>query len=136
MHHDSADDWRGDPDADADPFDALFAADVARDVRDEFVEQHAAGGGVAGATAAVVQRFRHLLGDPAEGPVVILALAAMQLRHRQLHASLRDAAVDLLNDPATLAVRPGEPSAFRAERDRLRRSLLRALRDAAVVGEA
>jgi hypothetical protein len=111
-----------------DPFDALFESDVARDVRDVFVESIVGGDGVRGATEACVARFRNLLAEPVDGPVVILTIAAMQLRHRSLDETFREASLELLADPASFRALPGERSTRRADRDAARQAMIEAIR--------
>jgi hypothetical protein len=58
---------------------------------------------VGAATTRVLGRFHSALASPQEGPVVLLALAALQLREGQLHAVIRDAALDLIETGEALA---------------------------------
>ncbi len=54
------------------------------------------GASVTAATQETVHRFQGALDHPQDGPVAILALAALQVKHHQVHASIRDAALELL----------------------------------------
>ena len=107
--------------------DALFGSDLARDVRSEFNARRDEGLGVEGATAAVVQHFRHLLDRPEEGPVVIIAIAVLQLLEHAPTATFRDAALDLLREGYGFASRPGENLSFRRDRERFRERLIEML---------
>ena len=115
---------------------ALFASDLAQDVRAEFNARRQEGMGVRDATSACVVTFRHLLERPNEGPIVIVAIAALQLRESALSTTFRDAALDLLRDGHGFEKRPGEMLAAREERETLRQSLIAELTDATVVEES
>jgi hypothetical protein len=114
---------------------AVFASDLAQDVRGEFNQRRGEGLGVSEATGAVVGAFRHLLERADDGPVVIVALAVLQWREGQLHASLRDAAVELLQDGYGFGRQAGEQPDRRRDRERLRTELCDALAAAPVIGE-
>ena len=109
-----------------DPLDQLLASDLAQAVVGDYGDV-AAHGDPAAATAEVFRRYRDLLGDPDEGPTVLLALAAAQAQRRQVLPAVRDAALELLDDPATARGRPGEDRAVSRGRrevlDELRRRL-------------
>lgn len=77
-------------------FAELFTSDLAAEVRGEFFDRSEFGVPVRDATAHVLTRFGKLLGDPNDGPVLIVCLAALQLDSRQLFESIRDAAVELI----------------------------------------
>ncbi len=111
----------------------LFASDLARDVRSEYDQTRGYGLGVAEATSAVLASFGALLNRPDEGPVIIIVLAALQLRDHALHASFREAALGLLHAGHGFASHPGEPSTTRHQRDALRLALIAALETAPVV---
>ena len=113
----------------------LFASDLAQDVRAEFNERRGYGLSVGEATGAVVDSFRHLLERADDGPVVIVTLAALQLCDRELHPTMRDAAVELLRDGHGFERRADEHSDRRRDRERLRQDLCAALEAAAVVEE-
>src|SRR3954469_6172653 len=78
--------------------DALFASDLAKDVRSEFNARRDEGLSVHDATAAIVAAYGHMLSRPDVGPVVIIAIAVMQLLERAPTATFREAAVELLRD--------------------------------------
>jgi hypothetical protein len=103
---------------------ALFASDLAKDVRSEFNAQRDAGLSVNDATNHVVSHFRHLLDHPEEGPVVIIALAVLQSLERAPISAFRDAALELLNEDHGFTSRAGENAAFRREREHLRAKLI------------
>jgi hypothetical protein len=115
---------------------ALFASDLAQDVRSEFNNRREDGASIAEATGAVVGSFRHLLDRADEGPVVIVALAVLQLRDGALDATFRDAALDLLREGHGFELRPGENLAARRDRQRLRDQLTAALEAADVAPAA
>ena len=79
-----------------DPFEPLFSSDLAREIRETFEEMIGFGGSITAATQETVHRFQGALHDAGEAPVVILALAGLQVQHRQIHASIRDAALEIL----------------------------------------
>ena len=113
----------------------LFASDLAQDVRAEFNERRGYGLSVGEATGAVVGSFRHLLDRADDGPVVIVTLAALQLRDGELHPTMRDAAVELLRDGHGFERRADEHPDRRRGREQLRQALCAALEAAAVVVE-
>ena len=115
-----------------DLLNVLFASDLAQDVRAEFNARRDEGASVADATGAVVAAFRHLLEREAEGPVVIVALAALQWRDGGLSATFRDAALDLLREGHGFQARPGEPQSFRRDREQWRQELIDTLSTATV----
>ncbi len=112
---------------------ALFASDLAQDVRAEFNERRNEGCKVADATSAVIGAFNHLLARAGEGPVVIIAIAALQLRDGALNLTFRDAAIDLLNEGYGFDRRPGEMMSARTDREQFRQQLIAALTGATVV---
>ena len=81
-----------------DRFAALYASDLAAEVRSEFEDRVGFGTSVAEATAAVVQQFGRAMHDADNGPVILLALAALQLHHGQVEPAFRDAALELIDD--------------------------------------
>lgn len=107
--------------------DALFASDLAKDVRAEFNARRDEGLSVDDATAAIVASYGHVLPRPEEGPVVIIAIAVLQLLERAPTATFRDASLDLLREGHGFATRPGENLTFRRDRDRLRAQLIELL---------
>jgi len=80
-------------DADYEPF---FASDLAAEVRREYTSRVDHGVPVADATRDTLAIFRDLLADPQEGPVIFLALAALQVQDGRVMAFIRDAALDLI----------------------------------------
>lgn len=106
---------------------ALFASDLARDLRSEFNARRDEGLSVTDATVAVVEHFRHLLDRPDEGPIVIIVIAALQWLERALTSTFRDAALDLLREGHGFTLRAGENLTFRRERERLRDQLIELL---------
>ena len=99
-----------------DPFAPLFDSDLAGQVRESFEEMLDFGASVTAATQETVHRFEGALRDGRDGPVVILALAALQVRHRQVHASIRDAALELLRDGHADRLISPEPAARKTVR--------------------
>ena len=104
----------------ADVATALLSSDLAQEVRAEFEGRVSVGVPVTMATAHAFSRFRTALTDPDDGPVVILALAALQWREGFVQAVIRDAAIDLIDSgEATAAYRSPDASARRGRRDLL-----------------
>src|SRR5436305_10646281 len=98
---------------------ALLASDLAQEVRSEFNDQLAVGFDTAGATRHIFAHFRQSLTDPHTGPVVILALAALQLKEHQLHPVVRDAALDLIETGEAAAAFPAATGDLRKGRREL-----------------
>jgi hypothetical protein len=115
--------------------DALFASDLARDVRGEFKARRDEGLSVHDATAAIVAHFRHLLDHPDDGPVVIIVMALLQLLEGAPTGPLRDAALGLLREGHGFATRRSEDQSLRSERARLRTQLITMLERAQVRAE-
>lgn len=126
------DDESGGDESDA-VIDALFASDLAKDVRGEFNARRDEGMNVADATGAVVAHFRHLLDRAEEGPVVLIAIAVLQLLEAAPTTTFRDASLDLLREGHGFALRPGENIGFRRDRERLREQLIEMLESATIV---
>ena len=104
----------------ADVATALLSSDLAQEVRAEFEGRVSVGLPVAAATAHAFGRFRTALGDADDGPVVILALAALQWREGAVQAVIRDAAVDLIDSgEAATAYTSPDAAARRGRRDLL-----------------
>ncbi len=114
-----------------DPFAPLFASDLAQQVRETFEEMMEFGASVTAATQETVHRFEGTLNHEQEGPVVILALAALQVKHREIHASIRDAALELLRSGEADKLVAAEPTARRQVRPLLAdlEAILEALED-------
>src|SRR4051794_22698840 len=100
-------------------YTALFASDLAGDVRAEFFDSVKFGFPTADATQAVLSKYRDLLNDPLEGPVVIVCLAALQMEAGELHAQMRDAALSLIDDRDTLRAWSGGDSIRKQELKKL-----------------
>jgi hypothetical protein len=113
--------------------DALFASDLAREVRSEFNARRDEGLSINDATAAIVEHFRHLLDRPEEGPVVIIAIAVLQSLELAPMNTFRDAALDLLREGHGFASRAGENLSFRRDRERLREQLIELLESPTIV---
>ena len=87
------------PDAPADdPFAPLFGSDLATQVRESFAEMIDFGASVSAATQETIARFQGALKDERDGPVIIIALAALQVREREIFAAIRNAALELLQN--------------------------------------
>lgn len=93
-----------------DRFDALFAGDLATEIRDEFDERVAFGLPVADASAAVIEQYGGLLRDPSDGPIVLIVLAALQLKNQGLQPAVRDAALELLEAGTDAFAAASDPS--------------------------
>lgn len=92
----------------------FLASDMAMEVRGVYDERLTAGEGAGPATAAVFDRFRGVLTDADDGPVVFLALASVQLREGHLLDPIRDAALALIDSgDAGRAYRPSEAAVHR-----------------------
>jgi len=99
---------------------SLLTSDLALEIRAEFMEHVRFGATPADATSQVLSRFGRLLASPDDGPVIILSLAALQLREGQLSATFRDAAIDLIDSGEALAAyRLSEATARQARDDLL-----------------
>jgi hypothetical protein len=75
----------------------ILASDLASEVQAEFEGRLAVGFKVPAATQHVFARFRGAMGSSQDGPVVLLALAMLQLREGQLQQVIRDAGIDLID---------------------------------------
>ncbi len=80
----------------------LLGSDLAIEVDAEFSARCQTGSDVSAASARVFERFRAALSSPQDGPVVLIALAALQLREGYLQSVIRDAAVDLIQSGEAL----------------------------------
>ncbi len=115
--------------------DALFASDLAKEVRSEFNARRDEGMSVTDATGAIVASYGHVLSRPEEGPVVIVAIAVLQLLERAPMTTFRDAALELLREGHGFVTRPGENLSFRRNRERLRDHLIELLESATITPE-
>jgi hypothetical protein len=120
---------------DPDLFADLFASDLALEIKADFMELRNVGADVHSCTTHVISRYRNLLSDPNDGPVIFLTVAALQLREGRLQSTFRDAALDLIESGEALrAYRSVEPS-LGTDRRSLLESLEAALSDATVVDD-
>lgn len=120
---------------DPDTFADIFASDLALEIKSEFMELRGVGADVPACTTHVISRYRDLLSDPNDGPVIFLILAALQLREGHLQPTFRDAAVDLIESGEALrAYQAVEPN-LRADRKSLLGAFLASLSEADVVDE-
>lgn len=119
-------------DEDLEPF---FASDLAGEVRREFSARTDHGVPVADATRDVLAAFKDVLADPQEGPVVFLALAALQLRAGRVLPVVRDAALDLIGTGEARRAYPSADPVTVRERKRLLAAMEAALDSADVVTE-
>ncbi|HEX8325447.1 MAG TPA: hypothetical protein VF595_16205 [Tepidisphaeraceae bacterium] len=98
----------------------FLAADLAMEVRSVYDERLTAGEAPGPATASVFETFRNVLADADDGPVVFLAIAAIQLREHHLLDPIRDAALALIDSgDAQRAWRPMEASVNRDRKQAL-----------------
>lgn len=93
-------------------------------MREVFEEMLDFGASVTAATQETVHRFQGALSDERDGPVVILALAGLQVKHREVHASIRNAALEILHSGEAEKLVASEPAARKQVR-----ALLEELRD-------
>ena len=119
----------------ADAANALLASDLAQEVRAEFEGQLGTGHTVPAATGHAFGRFRNALADPHDGPVVLLALAALQWREDYLQPVIRDSAIDLIESGEAMAAHRTDDAATRRNRRELLEHFAEVLRTSAVVEE-
>jgi len=112
---------------------ALLTSDLAQEVRSEFNGRLSDGLDVTTATQYVFAAFGEALADAHNGPVVILALAALQLKEYQLHPVVRDAAIDLIQTGEAAAAFPAATSDLRNNRRALLEEFAAELAAASVV---
>lgn len=74
----------------------IFDDDVANDVRASFEDELSAGWDIPLATQHVLEQFAVTPDDEDDGPVVYLALAALQLEHRALQPDIQKQAIRIL----------------------------------------
>ena len=98
-----------------DQWSPLFTSELADQVRETFEELIGFGGSPVAATQETVHRFGALLNDDDNGPVVLVVLAALQLRHKVVFSSIRDAAIAAIDSGAAgrLATDPGSQRRIR-----------------------
>lgn len=80
----------------------IFDNDEANDIRALFENELGTGASVAHATAMVLSEAKDVLNDPESGPIVWLALAALQLGRGELQANVRDHALAVIDGGADL----------------------------------
>lgn len=76
----------------------IFDDDVAADVRGTFEAAVKEGASIVQATATVLGEWADMLDDIDDGPVIWLALAAVQLDHGELQPKIRERAVRVIDD--------------------------------------
>jgi len=109
---------------------SLLASDLAVEVGAEFNGRLGMGFDVPAATANVFGKFRSALASPQDGPVVLIALAVLQLREGHLQEVIRDAAIDLIESGEAL-------NAYRSENSSQRKATRQLLeRLSTVLGES
>lgn len=92
----STDDFQPGPRVTEDDYEQFFTSDLAAEVRREYYQRAGHGIPDVDATRDVLHLFRDLLADPQEGPVIFLALAALQLQVGRLLPFVRDTALELI----------------------------------------
>jgi hypothetical protein len=118
-----------------DELEPLFASDLAAEVRREFAARTDHGIPVPDATRDVLSHFRDLLADPQEGPVVFLALAALQFRVRRLMPFVRDAALELIRTGEARRAYPTTDPMMNRQRKQLLEALEATLESAEVMAD-
>jgi hypothetical protein len=94
----------------------ILASDLAAEVKAEFEGRLTVGFTVPAATQHVFARFRGALSSSHDGPVVLLALAMLQLREGQLQEVIRDAGIDLIDSGEAMTAYRTEDIATRKAR--------------------
>jgi hypothetical protein len=84
-------------------FAGLLASDLAVEIQAEFNGRLGVGLDVPAATGYVLGKFHSALTSPQEGPVVLIALAALQMRERYLQAVMQTVGLDLIESGEALA---------------------------------
>ncbi len=97
----------------------ILASDLASEVKAEFEGRLASGFTVPDATRHVFTRFRGALSSSQDGPVVLLALAMLQLREGHLQEVIRDAGLDLIQTGEAMTAYRTEDSATRKARKQM-----------------
>ncbi len=75
----------------------IFDNDEANDIRALFEAEMATRASVAHATAEILRESKDALDDPESGPIIWLALAALQLRRGGLQPNIRDHALAVID---------------------------------------
>ena len=114
---------------------SLLSSDLAQEIKSEFNGRLAVGLDVAAATQRVLSRFHDVLHDPQHGPVVLVSLAALQLREHQLHTVIRDAVLDLISTGEAAAAYPATSLDARTAQQQLLGHFAAALAAAPVVDD-
>jgi Domain of unknown function (DUF4259) len=76
----------------------IFDNDEANDIRALFENELGTGASVAHATAMVLSEAKDALNNPESGPIIWLALAALQLDRGELQPNVRDHALAVIDD--------------------------------------
>ncbi len=116
-------------------FAALLASDLASEVQWEFNGHLSHGFDISAATRHVFARFRIALSSANDGPVVLLALAALQMKEGRVQAVIRDAAIDLIESGEAQAAFPAGTFDLRKSRENLLDQFVLELREARVEPE-
>lgn len=80
----------------------IFDNDEANDIRALFEDELNTGASVAHATAEILRESKDALNDPEAGPIIWLALAALQLQHKELQPNVRDRALAVIDSGGDL----------------------------------
>ncbi len=75
----------------------IFDNDEANDIRALFEDELNVRASVAHATAEILRESKDALNDPESGPIIWLALAALQLDHGDLQPTVRDHALAVID---------------------------------------
>jgi hypothetical protein len=113
-----------------DALEPFFASDLAAEVRREYFSRTQHGIGSGEATHHVLATFRDLLPDPHDGPVIFLALAAVQVRNGAVLPIIRETALELIHTGAAKRAYAGNDSGLMRQRKQLLTALEAALESA------
>lgn len=104
----------------------IFDNDVALDVRYSFEDALAEVGNVSGATQWVLEEFAEALEDIDDGPVIYVALVALQLEHGAVQPETRKTALDMIANGKLLDrwTDHADAIAYQDVLDRLKNALL------------
>lgn len=80
----------------------IFDNDEANDIRALFEDEMQTRASVAHATAEILRESKDALDDPESGPIIWLALAALQIGRGELQPNVRDHALAVINSGADL----------------------------------
>ncbi|MDR1849641.1 MAG: hypothetical protein LBQ75_06355 [Zoogloeaceae bacterium] len=92
---------------------ALFADDVACDVRDEFIESLSTGATPVDVTQSLIQSWDNAIQDADDGPVFWLALAATQWKYGCLDDNVQTHAIEIIDSGVDLKRWAGSSAARR-----------------------